>query len=147
MKAEVHSEADMISRDVLVKHPILVVEDDEDMRENLRRLLTGAGYDVRLAPNGVEAMTTLESQPCRLVLTDLVMPGMGGLELLMQVRRRHGSLPVVFLTALSDRATFDRVTEMGAVDFLAKPFRAVTLLALVRRILLAGSEEARTRGG
>ena len=57
---------------------ILVFEDAEDMRENLRRILVGAGYEVHLAQNGVEAITVLESEPCHLVLTDLVMPEMGG---------------------------------------------------------------------
>ncbi len=57
---------------------ILVVEDDEDMQENLRRILVGAGYEVHLVQNGVEAITVLESEPCHLVLIDLVMPEMGG---------------------------------------------------------------------
>lgn len=116
-------------------HRILVVEDDEDMRENLRRILAGAQYKVNLARDGTEAMAILESQPCHLVLTDLVMPGMGGLELLTEIRRREQTLPVVFLTAFGDRATFVKATEMGAVDFLTKPFRADVLLDLIQEVL------------
>lgn len=114
---------------------ILVVEDDEDMQENLRRILVGAGYKVHLARNGAEAMTLLESEPFHLVLTDLVMPGMGGLQLLTEVRRRKRNLPVVFLSAFGDRATIAKATEMGAVDFLTKPFRADYLLDLIQRVL------------
>ena len=125
---------------------ILVVEDDEDMRENLRRLLGGAGYQVALAPNGVEALTALAAEPCQLVLTDLIMPDMGGLELLQAIRQHNRHLPVVFLTALGDRATYDRVAQMGAVDFLTKPFRGGALLALLRRILRDLSDDARHRG-
>lgn len=116
-------------------HRILVVEDDEDMRENLRRLLDGAGYEVRLAMDGVEAITLLQMQPCHLVLTDLVMPGMGGLEMLKEIRKQDPSLPVVFLSAFGDRATFARATELGAVDFVTKPFRADFLLGLIQRTL------------
>ncbi len=114
---------------------ILVVEDDEDMRENLRRILVGAGYEVHLAQNGVEAITVLESEPYHLVLTDLVMPEMGGLDLLEAIRRHGQSLPVVFLSAFGTRATMAKAAEMGAVDFLTKPFRADSLLGLIQRII------------
>lgn len=114
---------------------VLVVEDDEDMRENLLRILGGAGYEVHLARNGVEAMTVLKSQLCHLVLTDLIMPGMGGLDLLTEIRRQKWDLPVVFLTAFGDRATFMKATEMGAVDLVTKPFRADSLLDLITKIL------------
>ena len=120
---------------------ILVVEDDEDMRENLRRILIGAGYEVHLARNGVKAIEVLERLRCHLVLTDLVMPGMGGLDLLDEIRRHEQNLPVVFLTAFGDRATFAKVTEMGAVDFLTKPFRAASLLGIIQRILNGQTSE------
>jgi DNA-binding NtrC family response regulator len=116
-------------------HRILVVEDDEDMQENLRRILVGSGYEVRLARNGAEAVALLESEPFHLVLTDLVMPAMGGLQLLAEIRRRERNLPVVLLTAFGDRHTFMKATEMGAVDFLTKPFRADFLLDLIQKIL------------
>ncbi len=120
---------------------ILVVEDDEDMRENLRRILVGAGYEVQMARNGAEAITVLEKHRYHLVLTDLVMPGMGGLDLLAEIRRHEQNLPVVFLTAFGDRATFAKVTEMGAVDFLTKPFRAASLLGIIQRILNGQTSE------
>ena len=116
-------------------HRILVVEDDEDMQENLRRILVGSGYEVRLARNGAEAVALLESQPFHLILTDLVMPAMGGLQLLTEIRRRERNLPVVLLTAFGDRHTYMKATEMGAVEFLTKPFRADFLLGLIQKIL------------
>lgn len=121
--------------DANLLHRILVVEDDEDMRENLRRMLRGAGYEVCLAMDGAEAMRLLRDQPCHLVLTDLVMPGMGGLDLLKEIRQQDQNLPVVFLSAFGDRATFARATELGAVDFVTKPFRADFLLGLIQRTL------------
>ena len=118
---------------------ILVVEDDEDMRENLQRILVGAGHEVHLPRNGAEAITVLETHPCHLVLTDLVMPGMGGLELVRQIRQHDQIVPVVFLSAFGDRATMAKATQMGVVDFLTKPFRAASLLGLVERILSSHS--------
>lgn len=132
-KAKRRNDPEQAGKNLLSR--VLVVEDDEDMRENLLRILGGAGYEVHLARNGVEAMTVLKSQPCHLVLTDLIMPGMGGLDLLTEIRRQKWDLPVVFLTAFGDRATFMKATEMGAVDFVTKPFRADSLLGLIEKIL------------
>ncbi len=120
---------------------ILVVEDDEDMRENLQRILVGAGHEVHLPRNGAEAITVLETHPCHLVLTDLVMPKMGGLDLLEEIRRNEQNLPVVFLTAFGDRTTMIKATEKGAVDFLTKPFRAASLLGIIQRILNGQTSE------
>jgi len=124
----------MISTDVLAKLRILVVEDDDDMRESLGRILGRAGYQVQLARDGGEAITVLQAQPFHLVLTDLVMPRMGGLELLREIRRLGQSLPVVFLTAFGSRAAFTKAMDLGAVDFVTKPFQASSLLAVIREV-------------
>jgi len=124
----------MISTDGLAKLRILVVEDDEDMGENLQRILTLAGYQVHLARDGAEAITVLQTQPFHLVLTDLLMPRMGGLELLREIRRLGQSLPVVFLTAFGSRAAFTKAMDLGAVDFVTKPFQASSLLAVIREV-------------
>lgn len=105
------------------------------MRENLRRILMGAGYEVQLARDGAEAITLLQTLPCHLVLTDLVMPSMGGLELLREIRRQERGLPVVFLTAFSDWVSFAKAMDMGAVAFLTKPFRTNSLLGIIERVL------------
>jgi len=134
-KAE-HKEAGAkVSADVETKRRILVVEDDEDMRENLRRILTLAGYQVHLARDGAEAITVLQIQPFHLVLTDLLMPRMGGLELLGEIRRLGPSLPVVFLTAFGKQAAFAKAMDLGAAGFVTKPFRADSLLEVIREVL------------
>ena len=123
-----------MSGDLKVQRRILVVEDDEDMRENLRRILTLAGYQVHLARDGAEAITVLQAQPFHLVLTDLLMPRMGGLELLREIRRLGRILPVVFLTAFGNRAAFTKAMDLGAVGFVTKPFQANSLLEVIREV-------------
>jgi len=131
MKAEVRK----MSEGSRAQYRILVVEDDEDMGENLQRILTLAGYQVHLARDGAEAITVLQTQPFHLVLTDLLMPRMGGLELLGEIRRLGRSLPVVFLTALGSRAAFTKAMDLGAVGFITKPFHANSLLAVIREVI------------
>jgi len=125
----------MMSTDGLAKLRILVVEDDDDMRESLGRILGRAGYQVQLARDGGEAITVLQTQPFHLVLTDLVMPRMGGLELLREIRRRERDVPVVFLTAFGKPATFAEAMDLGAVGFITKPFHANSLLAVIQEVI------------
>ena len=113
---------------------ILVVEDEEDMRENLQRILATAGYEVKLARDGADAISVLQTCACDLVLTDLLMPRMGGLELLGEIRRLGRSLPVVFLTAFGKQAAFTKAMDLGAVGFITKPFHAKSLLAVIREV-------------
>jgi len=125
----------MISTDGLAKLRILVVEDDDDMRESLGRILGRAGYQVQLVRDGSEAITVLQTCACDLVLTDLLMPRMGGLELLGEIRRLGPSLPVVFLTAFGKQAAFTKAMDLGAAGFVTKPFRVDSLLRLIQAIL------------
>ena len=124
----------MMSTDGLAKLRILVVEDDDDMRESLGRILGRAGYQVQLVRDGSEAITVLQTQPFHLVLTDLVMPRMGGLELLREIRRRERDVPVVFLTAFGKPAAFAEAMDLGAIGFITKPFHAKSLLAVIREV-------------
>jgi DNA-binding NtrC family response regulator len=142
MKAEVQK----MSGDLQVQRRILVVEDDEDMRENLRRILMGAGYEVQLTQDGTEALAALQSLPFHLVITDLIMPRMSGLDLLQVVRKKHRDLPVLFLTAFGDWATFVKAMDMGVVDFLTKPFRADSLLGVIQGILNRPGRESGREG-
>ena len=123
-----------MSGDLQEQRWILVVEDDEDMGENLQRILTLAGYQVHLARDGAEAITVLQTQPFHLVLTDLLMPRMGGLELLGEIRRLGPSLPVVFLSAFGKQAAFAKAMDLGAAGFVTKPFHANSLLAVIQQV-------------
>jgi two-component system response regulator MprA len=114
---------------------ILVVDDEPSVRASLRRALTLAGYDVRLAPDGHRALDELSrSTPDALVL-DVLMPGLDGLEVCRRLRAQGSSLPILMLTARD--SVSDRVAglDAGADDYLIKPFALEELLARLRALL------------
>ena len=113
-------------------HHVLVVDDDEEIRSLLRRGLALEGYHVSLAADGEQAMRLTAEQPVDLVVLDVLMPGLDGLEVCRRLRAADERLPIVMLTARD--AVPDRVAglEMGADDYLVKPFAFVELLARIR---------------
>jgi response regulator RpfG family c-di-GMP phosphodiesterase len=113
---------------------ILVVEDDTNIRTFCQRLLR-LTYDVSTAENGAVAVGMLQQQPFDLVLTDMQMPQMDGLELLQHIRQNHPDIDVVMLTAFATVDTARQALKLGALDYLAKPMEAEHLERMVRTCL------------
>jgi len=132
---------------------ILVVDDEEGLREFLSQALLGAGHVVETACDGEEALALLAKQGFDLVLTDLKMPGVDGLEVLRRVRADQPETEVVVLTAHGSVETAVEAMRLGAFDFLQKPFsgpdelRLLAERALERRRLIALREERARSGG
>src|ERR1700755_675877 len=114
---------------------LLVVDDDRDVRASLRRALGYAGYAVATAANGAEALTALAQAPVDLVIMDVLMPMLNGLDTCRALRGRGDATPVLVLTARD--AIDDRVDglEAGADDYLVKPFALRELMARVSGLL------------
>ena len=116
---------------------ILVVDDDQAVRDALRRALTMQGYDVELAADGEEALLKIRSHPhaTDLVIVDILMPRLDGLELTRRLRGDGNLIPILMLTARDQVA--DRVAglEAGADDYLVKPFAIGELVARLRALL------------
>jgi len=112
---------------------ILVVDDDRDARRLLEAFLTREGYHIAQAENAVEGLAAIETEMPDLVILDIMMPGVSGLEMLQQIRQRFQppELPVLLLTALSDTGDVARGLEMGANDYMAKPVQTAELAARV----------------
>jgi len=121
---------------------ILIVEDDPSVSEALAYTLEQEGYAVRTAANGIAALDEFEREAPDLVILDLMLPGLDGWQL-FNAFRRQGNVPVIMLTARAEET--DRVAglEMGADDYITKPFSMREVVARVRMVLrrAAGREE------
>ena len=120
---------------------ILIAEDQTDIRDLLALNLQGAGYQVVQTGDGREALAAHERQPADLLVLDLMMPHMDGLDVCKTLRARGCNTPILMLTAKSTE--LDRVLglELGADDYLSKPFEARELLARIKALLRRASPE------
>jgi DNA-binding NtrC family response regulator len=113
------------------------VEDEDGVREFSRRTLSNAGYRVIESENGddAERLFIEQSDDIDLIVTDVVMPGCGGPELLDRLRLRSPALKVLYMSGYTDQTSVTEKQEGNAVRFVQKPFRAVELLQQVREAL------------
>ena len=118
---------------------ILVVDDDESIRDLLRLHLSAAGYEVHSAPDAIEAGYVVLRSPPDLIICDIQMPHMDGFEFIAAVRADTTlpRIPVIFLTSMSEGQA--RGKELGAVGYLTKPVRADRLLQLVAEHVPGGA--------
>lgn len=114
---------------------LLIVEDDPEMLDLLRKVLEKEGYRVSLAADSHEATAWLSKIPFDLVVTDMVMPDNGGLELLQNIRGSQPALPVIIITAFGDWGTYSRALELGAAAFISKPLKMAELTTAIHTAL------------
>ncbi|WP_329839538.1 heavy metal response regulator transcription factor [Stenotrophomonas geniculata] len=117
---------------------LLIVEDEPKTGNYLRQGLIEAGYVVDLACNGVDGLHLAGSGEYQLVILDVMLPGLDGWNVLSRLREAGWQVPVLFLTARSSIADRVQGLELGADDYLAKPFAFAELLARVRTLLRRG---------
>ena len=117
---------------------ILLVEDDAQLAANLRQVLEDDGFTVDCAARGDDGLRAADINPFAAVLTDLRLPGLGGLELVRQLHETRPSLPVVLMTAHGTIETAIEATKFGAYDYLQKPFEMEELLTLLHKAVEAG---------
>lgn len=112
---------------------ILIVDDDDLVLKTLNVLISSLGYKCLLASDGLEAVEMLLDKKCDLVLSDVLMPNMDGLELLAFVREKHPKIDVIIATGYSERASYADVIKAGAIDFIKKPIDQAELEAKLAR--------------
>ncbi len=124
---------------------VLIVDDDDHIREVVRFALEAAGFRTELAGDGDEAVRLFKRRPPDLVILDIVMPGTDGIEVCKQLRRAS-SVPVVFLTSRDDEV--DRIVglELGGDDYVTKPFSPRELVARVRAVLRRAAPGLKDQG-
>lgn len=116
---------------------ILVVEDEETLAEAISFLLSKEGFDVAVAPSGPAAIESFEKSGADLILLDLMLPGLSGTEVCRQIRAKS-SVPIIMLTAKDSE--IDKVVglELGADDYVTKPYSSRELIARIRAVLRRG---------
>ncbi|MBI2461008.1 MAG: response regulator [Candidatus Rokubacteria bacterium] len=124
-----------------MRQTILVVDDEEAIRRLLTESLTRAGYRVAAAGSGREALALVEQEPPDLIILDLVMPEMDGIEALRRIRERGVTAKVLILTAYGTAQQIREARALGVREFIGKPFDLDRLVGIVRQEL-----EEDTRG-
>jgi len=124
-------------------HKILVVDDEESLRDLLHEALIELGHSVLVAENGRQALARLAETPVDVIITDLQMPEMDGMELTVEVRRRYPEVDVIAITGFSNRYHYAEVIATGAADFITKPFTLDKLEAKLIRLFRERSLRAR----
>ena len=114
---------------------LLIVDDDREMRDLLRKVLEKEGYRVSVAGDGREALAVLARGIFDLVVTDLLMPRDGGLQLLQALNHLRPALPVIIVTAFGDWHSYTQALDLGAAAFISKPLRMSELIAAVHSAL------------
>ena len=113
---------------------VMVVDDEKPLREFVRRNLEVRGYKVFTASNGLEAMAIFQGNSIHLVILDIMMPHMDGLEVTRRIRE-ESHVPIIILTAMGEEADKVRAFDMGADDYLTKPFGVGELLGRIKAVL------------
>ncbi|MGQ0718746.1 MAG: response regulator transcription factor [Pseudonocardiales bacterium] len=126
---------------------VLLVEDDTGIAEPLSRALQREGHEVVVVGDGHTALTRAVQEEFDLLVLDLGLPGMDGLDVCRRLRRVRPDVPVLMLTARSDEVDFVVGLDAGADDYVAKPFRLAELLARVRALLRRSAPDALQVGG
>jgi len=116
------------------KH-ILLVEDDIGMQEVLRDILVDEGFKITTAENGKKALTELENKNFDLVLTDLKMPQMDGMEFLEYIEKEHPATKVIVITAYGEKDTYNKAKYLGAFEFLSKSIRVEELKKVINGVI------------
>lgn len=119
---------------------ILIVEDNLDLSERLRSLLEAENYTVDISMDGEDALEKIWGESHDLILLDIMLPKLNGLEVLRTIRQEGLSTPVLMLTAKGDVVDKVQGLNLGADDYLAKPFSLSELLARIRALLRRGNE-------
>ncbi len=125
---------------------ILVIDDDNEVRYSLNRVLTSQHYEVQEAPNGEEGVAAVKKQPPDVVLLDNRMTGMSGLETLQHIRAANPKQLIIFMTAFGTAQTAIEAMKFGAYDYVVKPFDPPKLLALVASALRTQADSKSAAG-
>lgn len=122
---------------------ILVVDDEEMMRNLLEKILSREGYNIITAENGIQALDILHNEKADIIITDMKMPEMNGFELLKHVKKEFPQVGIIVMTAYGDTYSLKDALLLGADEYITKPFKSYEISLVVERAywrLLSNSE-------
>jgi len=119
---------------VITTESVLIVDDEASILDILHETLSREGYGCDKAASGDVALAMLKTRQFDIMITDIVMPGLGGLELTEQAKKLNPAMPVIVMTGFIDAFTYDKAVESGASDFIKKPFTAAELLMRIKHV-------------
>ncbi len=114
---------------------ILIVDDEPAILQSLSGLMTDEGFEIITANNGYEALKTIDTESPDLVLLDIWMPGIDGIETLKEIKKQHGTLPVIMITGHGNVETAVKATKLGAFDFIGKPLDIDKVIVAINNAL------------
>jgi len=119
---------------------VLIVDDNENNLQIAAKVVSGAGFQVMLAPDGQSALELIEEEIPDAILLDIMMPHMDGLEVCRRLKKKTGceDIPIIFLTALGEEDRIEEGLSIGGVDYVTKPFSERVLLAASGLISIKG---------
>lgn len=120
---------------------LLIVEDEDTLCESLQRVFQREGYEVDIADSAESAFTLLEEKSYDLIITDIILPGISGIELLVKYRKKNPSQKVIVITAFASLASAVEAIKAGACDFIVKPLMHDEMKRAVRNALDKPSEK------
>ncbi len=121
----------------MVGERILIIDDESSIRKMFGLILSREGYNVTEAEEGNEGLLLIGSEEYDLVLLDIMMPGITGIECLERIKETHPELPVIMVTGVINVETTVEATEKGAFDYIIKPAKRADLVGAVKRVLNA----------
>ena len=114
---------------------ILVIEDDERIASNIKKLLESTGFQATVAPNGEEGLYQSEEETYDVIILDLMLPDQDGIEICKKIRQKKNTTPIIMLTAKSQLENKIEGLNVGADDYLTKPFESKELLARIKALI------------
>ncbi len=116
---------------------ILIIDDDEEMRSLLKDFLEEDGFETDSAGNGVDAFQKVDAEPFDIIITDIRMPGLTGLDILPVLRRLRPEASIIVITAFGGEEVYDKSRERGADAYLEKPIQFSKLRKLIHYLLIS----------
>ncbi len=117
------------------KQSILLVDDDQEFRKAMKKMFERSGYSVTLAADGQEALNILSKDTFDLIISDLRMPNLNGMQLMEELKKKNVKIPVIFITAYGEVESYMDLMNLGAFEYINKPVKGQEILNVARKAL------------